>query len=110
MEGWAVWLEVPPGGTAVPTSFPFPRPSHRPLFVGRVFLASPSPAQPQVCIHGAQACTHTHTQSPAAAASSSRTRRVVTPGAAVSHRALREYKLIKCFPALLQGPKSPSQA
>lgn len=62
MEGWAVWLEVPPGGTAVPTSFPFPRPSQWPLFAGRVFLASPSPAQPQVCIHGAQSCTHTHTQ------------------------------------------------
>lgn len=50
------------------------------------------------------------TQSPAAAASSSRTRRVVTPGAAVSHGALREYKLIKRFPALSQGPESPSQA
>lgn len=59
---------------------------------------------------GAQACTRRHTHSPAAAASSSRTRRVVTPGAAVSHHALREYKLIKCFPALSQGPQSPSQA
>lgn len=32
------------------------------------------------------------------------------PRAAVSHRALREYKLIKRFPALSQGPESPSQA
>lgn len=67
-------------------------------------LSSPAPGAQT------QGSTHTHSQSPAAAASSSRTRRVVTPGAAVSHRALREYKLIKRFPALSQGPESPSQA
>lgn len=95
-------------GSPSPSSFP----KHLQwlLFAGRVFLASPSPAQPQVCIHGGHRRARTRTQSPAAAASSSRTRGVLTPQAAVSHCALREYKLIKCFPALSQGPESPSQA
>lgn len=101
--GWGLWLEVPP------TSFPFA------LTLGSglcsqegVFLAGPSLAQPQVHGDGAQACLPPDARtrrSPAAAESSSRTGRGVTPRAAVTHRALGEYKLIKRFPALSQGPR-----
>lgn len=93
-----MWLETPHKGTAVPASFPF----SQMLMVASVH-GKGVPGQP---LSGPAPGVHTHTQSPAAAVSSSRTRRVVTPGAAVSHHALGEYKLIKRFPALLQGPES----
>lgn len=43
---------TPRKDSSPPSPSPFPSHLQWFLFVGRMFLASPSPAQPQVCIHG----------------------------------------------------------
>lgn len=95
-----------PKGQQSPKFFPFSQilaavPLHKQGGPGKS-LCSPAPGA--LAQGHRRALTGTHRTRPTAAASSSRTRRAVTPRAAVSHCALGEYKLIKCFPALSQGP------
>ena len=63
MEGWAVWLEVPPGGTAVPTSFPLsqtlPVASVPGKGVPGQSLSSPAPG---VHTRGTGVHAHAHTE------------------------------------------------